>query len=56
MTYWVISAKVAYDMDDQLRWVAYPATEETLEDVKKIASLFDRVAIVTQEIKEGDGK
>ena len=49
MNYWVIT-EVSPDSDCSHRWIAFPATEETLEDVKGIAGLFDKCVWVAQEI------
>lgn len=52
MKYWVISEKTNYKEEGGSRWIAFPATDETLEDVKKIAGLFDSkvyVAIGTED-------
>ena len=54
--YWVIT-EASEDSECQHRWIAYPATEETLQQVIEIAGLFDKPVFVTKEIrKEGQGK
>jgi hypothetical protein len=46
MNYWVICKS----MDDEARnWLAFPATEETLEEVVKIAKLGDGPVWVAEE-------
>lgn len=53
MNYWVIT-EASEDSDCSHRWIAFPATDETLEDVKGIAGLFDTPVWIAQEIaKEG---
>lgn len=48
--YWVIT-EVSEDSDCSHRWIAYPATDETLEDVKEIAGIFGKQVWVTKEVK-----
>lgn len=51
--YWVIT-EVSPDSECSHRWIAYPANEETLDDVKKIAGIFGKRIFIAQEIgKEG---
>jgi len=53
MNYWVIT-EASEDNDCSHRWIAYPATTETLEDVKRIGALFDKPIFIAQEIaREG---
>ena len=47
--YWVIS-EASEDSECSHRWIAFPATEETLKDVKEIAGLFDKKVFVAEEV------
>ena len=51
MKYWVIT-EASDDVDCGHRWIAYPATEETLGDVKEIAGLFDKTVFIAQEVEK----
>jgi hypothetical protein len=49
MKYWVISEAIDESFISGSRWIAFPATEETLEKVKEIAGLFDSRVYVAIE-------
>ncbi len=49
--YWVICEPVNNENDCGHRWIAFPATKETLDEVIKIAKLGDGEVWVAQEIK-----
>ncbi len=50
MMYWVIT-EASDDSECQHRWIAYPATEETLDDVINIAELIDKPVFIAKEMR-----
>lgn len=45
-SFWVICE----NQEEGARWIAFPATEETLEEVKKLAGIFGGNVFVAEEV------
>ncbi len=51
--YWVISEASEVEQEEgSARWIAFPATENTLAAVKVIAGLFESKLYVAEEVEE----